>query len=336
MGTHDFVANTRVTSFNDKIVTLNDNGGKSGFEFYPAKVAGVRQNSRPRASFGDGAYAIKPENDEVVSVRETDPPWRVALLSKRPTDILLAAIDRFPVGVYADPKEVEGRAAWYSFAFWLRTVACTTLDVDTNELQAGFRTHYDQNRPAGEAFLCDQLENGAGYCSYLGKPDNFAELLTHVDPYRQGSIAQKWIAHQDACDVSCNLCLRDYSNMSYHSLLDWRLALDMARIAASNFTVDMTTDWSGQANPWKRLIEVTIPPIMRKLGYSDRQQFGSLWGYIKNTQHHSWTLIEVHPLWMENHPAILDAITEAQNLKPANEIKYLNPFRVLRRPGEYV
>jgi DEAD/DEAH box helicase domain-containing protein len=172
MGDPQFVANTRITSFNDKIVTLNDNGGKGGFEFYRASVAGVRQNSRNRANFNDGAYSVQPENAEFVRVTGTE-PWRIALLSKRPTDVLLAGIDQFPEGVYADPQTVEGRAAWYSFAFWLRTVACAELDVDTNELQAGFRTHHDQYRPAGEAFLCDQLENGAGYCRYLGQTEVF-------------------------------------------------------------------------------------------------------------------------------------------------------------------
>ncbi|MCE7948029.1 MAG: DEAD/DEAH box helicase [Chloroflexi bacterium CFX4] len=333
-GTPNFVANTRITAFNDKIVTLNDNGGRSGFEFYPARVGGVRQDSRPRADFKDGAYSIKLENIDVVRVSDSE-PWRIALLSKRPTDILLAGINKFPDGVYADPRTVEGRAAWYSFAFWLRTVACTTLDVDINEIQAGFRTHYGQERPAGEAFLCDQLENGAGYCRFLGQPDNFTKLLTHADPDVTDSIAEKWIAHQKVCDVSCNLCLRDYSNMSYHALLDWRLALDMARIAAGNLTVDITSNWGSRSNPWRRLVENTIPPIMRKLGYSDRQQFGNLWGYTNNT-HHARTLIEIHPLWMENHPAIAEAVAAAQRLKPNNEITYLNPFRVLRRPGEYI
>ncbi len=208
MRTPNYVANTRIAAFKDQIVTLNDDGGKSGFEFYPGKVSGIRQDSKPRANYNEGAYSIKPENDAVVRVADQD-PWRIALLSRRPTDILLASINHFPEGVFADPKTVEGRASWYSFAFWLRTVACTTLDVDINELQAGFRTHYDQERPAGEAFLCDQLENGAGYCRYLGQPDNFVQLLTHADPDVSDSIAQKWIAHQNVCDVSCNLCLRD-------------------------------------------------------------------------------------------------------------------------------
>jgi hypothetical protein len=207
--------------------------------------------------------------------------------------------------------------------------------VDTNELQAGFRTFYDQDRAAGEAFLCDQLENGAGYCSHLGQRENFAQLLVHADPNMEGSIAQKWMAHQDVCDVSCNHCLRDYSNMSYHSLLDWRLALEMARIASGNFTVDMTNDWGSQPNPWRRLVEITIPPILYKLGYSDRQQIGSLWGYTKNTSSLAYTLIEIHPLWMNYHPEVLEAIETAKKLWPDNEIRLLNPFRVLRRPGEY-
>jgi ATP-dependent helicase YprA (DUF1998 family) len=335
MGVPEFVANTRIASFNDQIVTLNDNGGRSGFEFYPARVAGEREGSRPRANFSDGAYSIEPENDEMVRVNNTD-PWRIALLSKRPTDILLVGIDQYPEGVYADPLRVEGRAAWYSFAFWLRTVACTKLDVDTNELQAGFRTHHDQDRPAGEAFLCDQLENGAGYCRYLGQPDVFWSLFQHINPDAPDSIAGKWMAHQEACDVSCNLCLRDYSNMSYHSLLDWRLALDMARLASGDFTVDLISDWGDRINPWRRLVEQVIPPVMGKLGYSDRQRFGNLWGYLKNTRHQSSTLIEIHPLWMDNHSEVLNAIEKAKELGPKNQIRLMNPFRVLRRPGEYI
>jgi DEAD/DEAH box helicase domain-containing protein len=110
----------------------------------------------------------------------------------------------------------------------------------------------------------------------------------------------------------------------------------MARLASGDFTVDLKSDWGSQSNPWQRLVEVTIPPVLRKLGYADRQQFGSLWGYTKNTQHHARTLIETHPLWMADHPEVLDAIEKAKKLKPENEVRPLNPFRVLRRPGEYI
>jgi hypothetical protein len=33
--------------------------------------------------------------------------------------------------------------------------------------------------------------------------------------------------HSSACSASCYACLRDYGNMAYHALLDWRLARDL-------------------------------------------------------------------------------------------------------------
>ena len=37
--------------------------------------------------------------------------------------------------------------------------------------------------------------------------------------------------HADACETSCPDCLRSYSNLAYHNLLDWRLAIDMGALA---------------------------------------------------------------------------------------------------------
>jgi len=267
---------------------------------------------------------------------EGDQSWRIALLSKRPTDVLLARIHDFPEGVYADPQMVVGRAAWYSFAYWLRTVACAKLDVDTNELQAGFRTYKDIRGPAGEAFLCDQLENGAGYSRHLAQPHIFRELLQHANPAKEEHVAHQWIAHETECDVSCNKCLRDYSNMSYHALLDWRLALDMARLAAGNMVVDLITPWGDYANPWQRLVEKIIPSTLARLGYGNRQPFGSLYGYVRNNRKQPLTLIEVHPLWTKQHPLVIQAQEAAKRLIPQNEVCLLNPFIALRRPSDYV
>jgi DEAD/DEAH box helicase domain-containing protein len=97
------------------------------------------------------------------------------------TDIQLASVTAWPTGVFADPMSVEGRAAWYSIAFWLRLAAGVELDVDPLELQAGFRTRSDGARPIGEAFLSDRLENGAGYCRELALVSRFQRLLRQAD-----------------------------------------------------------------------------------------------------------------------------------------------------------
>ncbi len=49
------------------------------------------------------------------------------------------------------------------------------------------------------------------------------------------------------CISSCYDCIRDYSNKQYHIILDWRLGLDLSRMAADkaffvNFDVEY---WKG-------------------------------------------------------------------------------------------
>lgn len=320
------VLNTQVSPLVDDIISINDNGGMGGFDFQDATIFG-----RPRP----GAYTIKPQSDRYVD--GTGLAYRVALLSKRKTDILLAGIDKWPDGLYADPTTAEGRAAWYSFAFWLRSVAGVHLDVDPQEIQAGLRTLSDpNNQPAGEAFLCDQLDNGAGYCRFLGQPAEFEKLLAQANPDDKGSIARKWLErpHGTECDTSCPQCMRDYGNMSYHSLLDWRLALDMARLATGILTIDLTSNWGTFNNPWQHTLSTAIPMTLRKIGYTKIVAFGSLRGYVHNSRPRIW--LEVHPLWQENHPHYQQACMAAYAQYPNYEISMLNPFRALRRPSDYV
>src|SRR6185503_21362813 len=87
-------------------------------------------------------------------------------------------------------------------------------------------------------------------------------------------------SHALECDTSCNHCLRDFQNLPYHSLLDWRLAIDMVQLARSSSTViDLATPWGNKVNPWPYLTDEKIPAIMNGLFYGNRVQFGGLYGY---------------------------------------------------------
>ena len=339
------VANCSVHSLKDHILSVNDNGGAGGFNFHRVKV-----DNQPQK----GAYAVaagelseEGERDRVTTFGTAQP---ITLLSRRKTDILLAHIDHWPTGVFAHPTTIEGRAAWYSFAFWLQIAAGSQLDVDPGELQAGFRSTagnlFASSRSViGQAFLCDKLENGAGYCKFLGQQKQFHKLLQQTDPNQVNSIAAKWLApaHAGDCDASCNLCLRDYSNQPYHGLLDWRLALDMARLAAlPSATIDLSTPWGSTANPWQELVSgpnAAIPALMKQLGYGNPVSFGTLEGYVKAGKSRSrskkiWILR--HPLWEDDHPEWLQAQAAAQTTYPSYQIQPMNPFRALRRPAEYL
>ena len=349
------VENTKVITFSDDILSINDNGGRGGFDFQRAIVSGRSRQ---------GAYAVdlKPSQGErkpITDVSVTGPKYRIALLSKRRTDILLADINQWPDGVFADPTTVEGRAAWFSFAFFLRTAAAAELDIDTQELDAGFRTLGSAaGLPIGQAFLSDKLENGAGYCEWLGEPDNFRRVLQQGNvnyapgtPPRQ-STAAKWMdliisteplaprPHGLDCDTSCNRCLRDFYNLPYHGLLDWRLALDMLRIAASDaVAIDLFSQVGGQENPWRNLVDPAqgvIAATMLRLQYEQAGPIRGLNCYVQHNRRRIY--IEAHPLWTATHPTYRNAINDAMQQFPGYTMGdlILNPFRLLRRPAHYV
>lgn len=136
---------------------------------------------------------------------------------------------RQPYGAYEVTE--SRRAAWYSLAFLLRTVASAELDIQPLELAAGIYSGLNGGAPATYAFLADTLENGAGFSTYLGSPGFLPTFLTAIASYITELEAPD---HADTCSSSCYRCLRDYGNMAYHALLDWRLARDLFRLLQGN------------------------------------------------------------------------------------------------------
>lgn len=319
--------NASVYAFNDNIISVNDNGGNGGFDFQQASIYG-----KPIP----GAYAVSPEKSNYVT--SSGNKHRIALLSRRKTDILLVNLKQWSTGVFADPTTVVGRAAWYSFAFWLRVAAASLLDVDALELQAGFRSLEQNGINIGQAFLCDQLENGAGYCKHLAQADVFQKLMEQANPSFPNSIASVWLNSQGHdCDTSCNLCLRDYQNLAYHGLLDWRLALDMARLVSNATSIDLSSPWgSNLPNPWLSLVQGAVPATLQRLGYGSPTQFKTLTGYVHQNPKRQAILILRHPLWQDDHPEWITAVADAQAQYPLYAVSDANPFMVLRRPGECV
>lgn len=320
------VSNVQIGHSDDFIISVNDNNSTGGFDFQNAKIFGKDV---------EGVYTIKVENDW--PVKPTGQSNRIALLSKRKTDILLVRIENWPTGIFADPSTVEGRAAWYSFAFWLDIAAGVHLDVDPQELQAGMRTVLEKDAPAGEAFLSDRLENGAGYCRMLSEPTEFQKLFSYADENTPGNFVSEWFEPDHlGCDTSCNACLREYTNMPYHGLLDWRLALDMVRVAQHGSEVDLTTAWGSRPNPWRAVLDKAIPNTLMRLGYEAPEVFGSLRGYSLSSRRNQVVLIERHPLWQDDHSLYQQAINEVGRHYPNHLVYPLNPFRMLRRPADYI
>ena len=324
------IANCGVSAFSGEIFSVNDNDNEGGFEFRRARIADRREWRE--------AYAVDPGPGRDHRVSVSGDSHKIALLSRRKTDVLLTGLNGWPVGVFADPINPVGRAAWYSFAFFLRTAAAAMMDVDSLEFNAGFRPTRDfDGRVVGQAFLSDTLQNGAGYCWWLGQPENFSRLLHEGDVRRSDNSAEKWISwpHGEECDTSCNRCLRDFYNLSYHGLLDWRLAIDMARLAVDpSMAVDLATPWASYENPWGLLCAGANSPVavmLENLGYTTATELGVLQAY----QHIGLGRVSIvrHPLWTDDHPDYQVAKAEAWSRFPNCDVGAVNPFEIIRHPA---
>lgn len=221
---------------------INDNGGNL-FRFKAAAPGNL--------DWGGYVAVQAVEKGVLPQAAVTGDPFEVALGAVQPTDFLFLGPQagtlpdeglrlNFSAGLqpYGVTELTDGRrAAWYSLAFLLRKVAASELDIEPLELVAGiFAGIAANNDPAPYAFIADTLENGAGFSTHLGRDEVLPTLLDAVETYLV-RLAEP--DHATICSASCYKCLRDYGNMSYHALLDWRLARDLLEVLRhGSFAVD--------------------------------------------------------------------------------------------------
>ena len=238
-------------------------------------------------------------------------------------------------GRQADPRTPQGRGALYSLGFMLRRAAAVYLDIQDYELKAGIRSNEDPARDAvtGQIFLCDTLENGAGYATHLGKPGVAQELLEMISKQTARGFHERLVApeHADACSTSCPDCLRSYSNLAYHNLLDWRLAVDMSELA-----LDAGTAVSLASDRW-RSIAVTAARTLQSArpGYTQISLAG-----LPAVTNGAKAVIVTHPLWQHDRatcvPELAAAWGEAEQergLEVEPQESFISVFEALRRPA---
>ena len=136
--------------------------------------------------------------------------------------------------------------------------------------------------------------------------------------------------HSDACDTSCPDCLRSYSNLAYHNLLDWRLAVDMAALA-----LDPQVQLSLASPRWVRVADLAAITLhAARPGYS-RLFIAGLPAVTDGTE----VIIVTHPLWCTERslgPELLAAWDEAEhrhNLRVDPMHSFISVFEALRRPA---
>lgn len=254
-------------------------------------------------------------------------PEQVALVSPKTTDVLRIHPTATPAGLTLNPSanSTAVKAAYYSAAFILRAAAAETLDIDPDEIEISDVRQVNQpgGSAAGEIVLSDRLANGAGFTAETHRrwQPLLASILEPADP---SSFAAHLASsgHRTACDSAGYDCLKNYRNMSYHALLDWRLGLAVLHtLATADYDVTSNAvargDWTIQAHRLRDAFCAHFPNA-RAASYAGLPGF----------RLHDRDVLVTHPLWDRNDPgAALAAAIGACTGQP----RYLDTFNLARR-----
>ena len=267
-------------------------------------------------------YGIRVPN--VVSAAGADLE-RAAIGAVSKTDVLLVELIGLPLpgpnGVIPLSREhmPAGASALWSFGNVLRAAAARELDVHAQELRVGLQSVAVENELTARVFVADAIENGAGYSTHVGTPPVFRKVLTRIVDDLGGA----YTYHASRCDSSCPDCLRSYENRSVHAFLDWRLALDVAELAAG---VPLNEDrWLDRgeelSNAFAQAFNIEAP------------QLGGLWG--ARDRQTGRVAFFGHPLWRTEAAHFTElqatALLEAQT-GGAQEVRAWDLHTLARRP----
>lgn len=258
---------------------------------------------------------------------------RIALAAGKTTDVLRVSPHAVPTGLTLDSLSSRGavRAAIISAAFLLQRILADRLDIAPEEIEVASITR----RPLkaqhwiADIILSDRLPNSAGFVRWAFQ--NFNEILdTACFPRDNRSYAGliQSEEHRTSCGSACYDCLMVYRNMTYHGLLDWRLAISYLKALLSpRYRAGLDNDFSSpELQGWIELATKMRDNFVRYFGYRP-VTYGRLPGFIAGRR----SFMVVHPLWDTRSPSGLfaEAVAEAGN----SVYGYINTFNLLRRPG---
>ncbi len=257
-----------------------------------------------------------------------DEPETFGLCSRKVTDSLLLSPETIPEGMDISPFQVGARAAWWSLSYLMREAAWRVLDAAPDEFEAGFRPRFrpEEGSLGAEAYISDKLLNGAGYARYFLESDaRLKELLIQLEEL-ETAFAEHATVGGTRCDSSCYACLQDYLNTRVHSLLDWRLAVDMSELLR-------TGTWSPRK--WDEHARDIVEALARDDSDFKVITLGSYYGLIDQDEQR--LIIVTHPLELTREISRGEDLARAVAQGPRGlEPTFRTWFEIVRNPGETI
>lgn len=219
-----------------------------------------------------------------------------AFVSSKTTGVMTISLDAINDNINLDPIQNAQavKSAFLSWGYLVRRSIANELDIDTAELSVGY--NIDSKRHRAEAFFVERLDNGAGYCNYLsGGKDTFEDIPEKalIAPLIAGGNEYNRLVSTEhlKCTNSCYDCIRDYGNQNIHNILDWRLGLDIARLAD-----DPNAEISFNIEYWQGYIRTVIFNKLQRI-YDDVSETDGVITMKKD----EISYLLVHPLWSEKY-----------------------------------
>ena len=323
----------------------------------PANVPGT--NTRLAFSPEGHVFAVNDNNGRLFAGRivpergmrqqwleapDDAPSERIAIVAPKTTDVLSVIPASVPFGLRLDPLAPGAgvKAAFSSAAFILRAAAADTLDIDPDELDLNYLRRIESLPDVfvGEIVISDFLANGSGFTQWIS--NNWGACIGEIlRPSRSDSFPAKVVSteHINECSTACYDCLKNYRNMPYHGLLDWRLGMALLRILNDEtFRCGLDNSFSDPAVPellgWDRYARTRRDGFCQSFEAARPQQFGPLPGF---TLPSGIAVVVVHSLWdtAGNIDGIAaEAFDEASSAAGSDDrVRFIDTFNLDRRPS---
>ena len=280
----------------------------------------------------------------------------LALASNKITEVFRLMPKQIDFSLEIDPfskdkfKAAASKGAFYSAAFLLQRTLANSLDIDPEEIEiaAIYDTKIESDgiiQNTASIVLADELPNGSGFIQQLF--NNFHEYIRMCINPEHGKDTDKYnyqiinnLANEDAGYQD----LKNYRNMNFHPLLDWRLAIGLLRIFdnAEYLSGLKEDDYkypelkykiNNEEITWLEYSKILIDNMVNSFKDVRYQQFGKLHGF---TMFDDYKVIVTHPLWnwSRNQPVektniLIDAISSAG----IENTYFIDTFNLHRRPG---
>ncbi|KAA6340974.1 ATP-dependent RNA helicase SrmB [termite gut metagenome] len=286
-------------------------------------------------------------NDFIADFDTNGDNEKIALASSKITEVFRIEPQKLDFGLDINPydsdlfKAASSKGAFYSAAFLLQRTLANNLDVDPEEIEIAaidsielFEQDGVNKRASASIVLSDELPNGSGFIQQLfNNIDSYIEKC--INPKETDSYNYLIVSNQQCFDASYR-DLKNYRNMNFHPLLDWRLAVGLLRVFAdANYLSGLKDDDYNfpELQNWLNFAETLAQKMVNDFENIKHKQFSKLHGFcIADT----YNVIITHPFWnYSTHQSSEDTniLTKAIAEAGLENLYFIDTFNLHRRPG---